>query len=162
MDRHNSQRGWFAAELLEHMRKDPDIFLITGDLGYGMFDKIRDEFPTRFINVGASEQAGMGIAVGLALKGKKPFFYTITSFLLRAAETISLYLSHEQVPVRLVGGGRDDDYKHDGFSHDATQAQKFLHDMNLTEYYPNEKESIPDMVQAMISTNEPAFISLRR
>lgn len=159
---HDSQRGFFGFSLYKAMAENPNIWLVTGDLGYALFDKIREDFPGRFLNVGAAEQAGVGICVGLALKGKIPFFYTISSFLLRAAEPISLYLSHEQIAVHLVGSGRDDDYKHDGFSHDATQAQKFIHDLAITEYYPQDKESIPHMVDAMIKNEKPSFISLKR
>jgi len=161
---HPSQRGWFSEELYKQMKENPDIFLLTGDLGFGQFDKIRDDFPNRFINCGASEQAMMGIAVGLALKGKIPFVYSITTFLLwRAAETIRLYLNHEQIPVRLVGGGRDKDYSHDGFSHDASDAEFILKLFpNITTLWPNEKEEVPDLVKKMVKENKPWFISLKR
>jgi transketolase len=155
-------RRTFADELFKSMEKDPDIWVVSIDLGYKMWDQIRDTFPDRFINTGAAEQSALDIAVGLALKGKKPFVYTITSFYLRAAETISLYISHEQIPVRLIGAGRDDDYKHDGYSHNGTQAQKFIHDMDIDEYYPENKESVPQMVKAMVENDTPSFISLRR
>lgn len=159
---HQSQRGYFAGSLFEEMKKDESIYLLTGDLGFGVWDKIASEFPNRFINCGASEQALLGIAVGLALEGKKPFVYTITSFFLRAAETISLYLDHENVAVRLVGSGRDDDYLHDGVSHFAFKAQDFLKSCNLMEYCPLEKEQIPEMVKSMVERNEASFISLKR
>lgn len=159
---HQSQRGYFAGSLLEEMRKDPKIILITADLGFGQFDKIRDEFPDRFFNVGASEQTAIGIAVGYALEGFKPFVYTITSFFLRAAETISLYLEHEKIPVRLCGGGRDDDYLHDGYSHFGYQAQKFIHSMKFVEGYPETKEQVPDIIKYMVENDVPSFISLKR
>jgi len=159
---HQSQRGYFAGALLEEMKKDPKIVLITGDLGFGQFDKIRDEFPDRFFNVGAAEQTALGVAVGFALEGYKPFVYTITSFFLRAAETISLYLEYENIPVRLVGGGRDDDYKHDGYSHNGTGAQKFIHSMNFTENYPETKEQVPEITKYMVEHEEPSFLSLKR
>lgn len=161
-DWHQSQRGFFAGALYEEMKKDDSIYLLTGDLGYKMFDRIKKDFPKRFINCGASEQAMLGLAVGLALEGKKPFVYTITSFFLRAAETISLYLDHENIPVRLVGAGRDDDYKDDGFSHYAMEAQKFINLAGLMEFFPKDKESVPDMVNKMVKLDNPSFISLRR
>lgn len=160
---HKSQRGYFAGALLEEMKKDPDIFLVTGDLGYGMLDKIKSEFPDRFINVGAAEQTLIGVAIGLAQEGKKPFAYTITSFFLRAAESLSLYVGHERANVKLVGGGRDDDYKHDGFSHDATKAQEFIDTIpGVMKLYPQVKEDVPAMVKTMVNSNYPSFISLRR
>lgn len=144
------------------MEKDESIFLLVGDLGFGMWDKIKEKFPNRFINCGASEQAMMGIAVGLAQENKKPFVYTITSFFLRCAETISLYLDHENIPVRLVGSGRDDDYKHDGVSHYCYKAQDFIKSAHLMEYYPETKEQIPDLVKSMVEREEASFISLKR
>ena len=155
-------RRTFFEELHKAMGNDPDIWALTGDLGWGGFDKIREDFPKRFVNCGASEQAMLDIAVGLALKGKKPFVYTITSFYLRAAETISLYLSHEQIPVFLVGSGRGQDYKHDGFSHDATVAQQFLKDMDITTFYPKEKEKVPETLEMILRMNKPCFLSLKR
>jgi len=65
---HNSQRGYFAGLLYNTMIDDPDIWLIVGDLGFGMFDRIKEDFPERYINVGAAEFAGVGICVGLALE----------------------------------------------------------------------------------------------
>lgn len=161
-DWHQSQRGYFAGALYDQMKENRDIYLLVGDLGFGMFDKIRDDFPDRFINCGASEQAMVGIAVGLALKGKKPFCYTITSFFMRAAETITLYLGNEQIGVRLVGSGRNGDYKHDGESHHARHIQKFFRNTDLVEYCPIAKENIPEMVKNMVENDVPAFISLRR
>ena len=160
---HNSQRGYFAGQLYEEMKKDKDIYVLTGDLGYGMFDKIRDEFPNRFINCGASEQAMVGIAVGLAQEYKKPFVYTITSFFLRAAETISLYLANEQCPVVLVGGGRDDDYKDDGVSHYGYEAQRFIKGLGvIATLYPASLKEAKETVTEALEDNGPVFISLKR
>jgi len=159
---HESQRGYFAGALYDEMEKDDSIYLLTGDLGYKMFDKIAEKFPDRFINCGASEQAMLGIAVGLAMEGKKPFAYTITSFFLRAAETISLYLDHENIQVRLVGSGRDADYAHDGISHDCTKAQKFIESAQLMTYYPIDKDQIPKLVARMVEMEEACFLSLKR
>jgi transketolase len=73
MIRHDSQRGWFAFELYRQMRVNKNIWLLTGDLGYKLFDPIRDAYPNRFINTGAAEQSLVGLGVGLAMEGKIPF-----------------------------------------------------------------------------------------
>ena len=52
------------------MLNNQDIVLVTGDLGYGLWDDIRRDFPTRFHNVGSAEQLMMGVAVGMAMEGK--------------------------------------------------------------------------------------------
>ena len=159
---HPSIRGQFAYELHKQMRANSNIWVVTADLGFGMFDKIRDEFPERFINTGAAEETALGIAVGLALEGKVPFVYTITSFYLRAAETIALYLHNEQIPVKLIGSGKDDDYKHDGPSHNGTLAQAYIGSLNIVSIYPETKEEISDVVNKMIANGKPSFVCLKR
>jgi transketolase len=162
--KHDSIRGWFAAALHEEMSKDDRIWLLTGDLGYGMLDQIRDDYPDRFVNVGASEQLLIGAGIGLALEGKIPFCYSITTFLLyRPFEWIRNYIQHEGVPVRLVGSGFGDDYKHDGITHQPHELEDVL-DLfpAITSYTPPNKEIVPAVVRGMVSMNRPSFICLRR
>ncbi len=47
----------FAELLFQEMAINKDIYLITGDLGYGLWDKIKDTYSDRFYNVGSSEMA---------------------------------------------------------------------------------------------------------
>lgn len=164
MNRHESQRGYFAYALHEQMAKDSKIWLITGDLGYGMLDGIREDYPDRFLNVGAAEQTMLGVAAGLALMGDKPFVYSITPFLLyRGYETIRNYIDHEQIPVRLVGSGRGRDYEHDGFSHWAEDDREMIcNSENICGIWPQDKETIPDIVEMMVRDNRPWYLNLRR
>lgn len=157
-------RRIFVDELYKWMEKDKDIWVITCDLGYKLWDQIRKDFPERFINVGVAEQVGMGIAIGLALEGKKPFIYSATTFLLyRPFETIRNYINNEKIPVRLVGSGRDKDYLHDGYSHWADDAGQILACFgNIESLWPDTKEEISELVEAMVIKNRPWFISLRR
>ena len=161
---HNSIRGWFAGALFEQMKTNKDIVVIVGDLGYLMFDKIREAYPNRFFNVGAAESAGMGIAVGMAYQGKIPFVYSITPFLIaRPYEWLKNYVNHENLPIKLIGSGRDKDYEIDGFTHDATGIKELLDTLpKIVQLWPEEKEDIPDMVKEMITNKKPSFVSLRR
>jgi len=157
-------RRLFADELKKQMVYDADIIVITFDLGYKLWDQIRDEYPTRFYNVGAAESAGMDIAMGLALSGKKPFVYSITNFLLyRPFETLRTYINYEKIPVRLVASGRDEDYEIDGISHHSKDAKQILDCLpNIIQYWPDGKKGIPNLVKKMVEINSPQFISLRK
>jgi transketolase len=161
---HQSQRGYFAGELFKQMEKNKDIWLITADLGYGMFDNIQSTFPDRFINTGAAEQTAIGISIGLAMEGKIPFVYSITPFLIyRPFEWIRNYLNAEKWPVKLVGSGRDKDYEIDGLTHDASGVEKVLDTLpNILQYWPKDKEEVPYLVEELIENRMPSFISLRR
>jgi len=161
---HQSQRGYFAGSLYNEMSRNPNIWLITADLGYGMLDKIRDNFPDRFLNTGAAEQSAMGIAVGLAMSGQIPFVYSITSFLLyRPFETIRNYLNYERIPVKLIGSGRDQDYEIDGMSHWANEDREVMKIFNNIESrWPKNPQEIPDIVKEMITSDKPWYLNLER
>jgi transketolase len=73
-------RNTFAAELLKAARNDSTILLISGDLGFGVFDEFRSELPEQFINSGVAEQSMMSMAAGLASQGFRPFVYSIANF----------------------------------------------------------------------------------
>ena len=63
-------RRHFGELLHQEMSRDQNIIVLTGDLGYGLWDKIRIDYPTRFYNVGSSEQLMIGMAVGAS---KRPW-----------------------------------------------------------------------------------------
>ena len=65
-------RRLFSKLLHAEMSKNDNIVLLTGDLGYGLWDNIRSDFESRFFNVGSAEQLLLGTAVGLAMDGKIP------------------------------------------------------------------------------------------
>jgi len=163
-DRHPSMRGWFAYELYKHMAKNPKIWLVVGDLGYKVFDRIRQDFPKRFLNCGAAEQAMMGIGVGLALEGKIPIVYSMSSFVLyRPFETIRNYIDYERIPVKLVGSGRNKDYLDHALCHWAQEDKQIMKIFkNIHAKWPNKVEEIPNLVTDMIESKSPWYINLRR
>jgi transketolase len=73
-------RDAFIRTLLEEAKKDENIILITGDLGFGVLDMFQRELPKQFINSGVNEQAMMGMAAGIASTGKRVFVYCIGNF----------------------------------------------------------------------------------
>ena len=66
-------RNIFNSILLDEAKKNPNIFFLTADLGYNAFEKFQSTFKDRFINCGVAENNMIGMATGLALKGKKVF-----------------------------------------------------------------------------------------
>lgn len=153
-----------AKLLLNEMKSNPDIYLITGDLGYGLWDEIRDTFPNRFFNVGSSEMAMMGMAIGLAMDGKIPFVYSITPFAIyRPFEMIRNYINHESIPVKILGGGRDDEYGYLGFSHWASEDLTALSIFeNLKLFKPHTQDELENAFNFAINNNSPVYINLKK
>lgn len=146
------------------MIEDPTINVFLGDLGFGLFDKIRARFPDRCINVGASEQLMIGAATGMTLQGKKVVCYSITPFLIyRPFEQIRNFLHIEQIPVKLVGSGRNDDYKKAGFTHFSFEAEPILKILeNIDSYFPNTTDDLQKIYKEFIFSTKPAFLSLKK
>lgn len=146
------------------MKHNENIWVLVGDLGYKMWDKVRDDYPNRWLNTGAAETALVDIAIGLAMEGKTPVVYTATPFLLyRPYESIRNYINHENISVKLVGGARDKDYHNEGFSHWSEDASYVLGAFdNIWQYWPQTEKEIPEMVKEMLLSPYPIFISLRR
>lgn len=157
-------RKQFAKYLLSEMYVNPNIYLITGDLGYGLWDDIRDEFPNRFYNVGSSEMVMMGSAIGLAMDGKIPFVYSITPFAIyRPFEMIRNYLNHEKIPVNIIGGGRDMDYGYLGFSHWAVEDMHVMSLFgNIKSFKPNTEEELRDAFRFSVDIEFPTYINLKK
>jgi transketolase len=164
MKNNKSMRALFAEVLHKEMKNNKNIYVLTSDLGYGMWDKIRKDFPERFINTGASEQSLIGISVGLSLSGKIPIAYSITSFLLfRPFETIRNYIDYEKIPVKLIGSGRNKDYIKDGISHWSEEDKKVMKIFkNINSYWPKKNSEIPKLINKMLKSDQPFYINLKR
>lgn len=157
-------RRQFTDLLFKAMSTNNDIYLITGDLGYGLFDKIRETYPERFYNVGSSEMIAMGIAIGLAMEGKIPYVYSITPFVLyRPFEMIRNYVDHERIPVNIIGGGRNEDYGYLGFSHWATDDKRIMDSFdNIKVYHPETTDELTDCFELSVTGKVPTYINLKK
>ena len=115
-------REHFIQRLGELVLQDPDILLITGDLGFGVFNDFRENYPANFINVGVAEQQMTGLATGLALEGKTTFTYSIANFAtLRCLEQIRNDAAYHGANVNVVCIGGGFSYGALGISHHATE-----------------------------------------
>jgi len=157
-------RKSFSQRLHKEMSKNKDIFLLTGDLGYGLWDKIKIDYPHRFYNVGSSEQLLIGMSSGLAMAGKRPFVYSITPFLLyRPFEFIRNYVNHESLPVKLIGGGRNRDYGYLGFSHWAEEDKRIMSNFeNIKTIHPLNLEEMDKNFHFLVDYKTPVYMNLIR
>ena len=155
-------RKEFAEFLHGEMSYNENIVLITGDLGYGLWDRIKIDYSDRFYNVMSSEQLMVGTAVGLAMEGLIPLVYSITPFVLyRPFELLRNYLDHENIPVKLVGGGRDKDYGYLGFSHWAEEDKKVLSTLENIQLYKPKKVS-DKIYKEFLYNEKPSYLNLKR
>ena len=157
-------RRTFVKYLESRIEQDPSIILITADLGYGLFDSLKEKYPNNYINWGAAEQLMMGLCIGAAYEGKKPVAYSITPFLLyRPFELIRNYVNKETLNIKLVGSGRDKDYSHDGFSHWAEDDKSIIPNSfpDIDCYWP-EMNNIIETLDRVFDCDRPCYVNLKR
>lgn len=132
-------RNAFADAVYDLARDDPRICVVVADISpAGSMERFRDEFPDRFINVGVAEQAMVGIAAGLAMRGMRPFCYTIAPFaLFRPFEFIRCDLAYQNLPVTVVGMGAGLSYSSLGPTHHA------IEDVAIALACPNLAVAVP-------------------
>ena len=153
-------RKSFGSEICKLAKKDKKVYLLTGDIGYGIFDEFRSKFPKRFINLGICEQSLIGFASGMALEGLKPWVYTITPFLIeRPFEQIKLDIDQQKANVKLVGYA---DYPNLGPTHKEIDAKKLMKLFkNIKSYFPRSAKETIKYTNKIYKTNSPCFLSLK-
>jgi transketolase len=116
-------RNTFSETLYECAKADPRIYIVVADISpAGSMGRFQQEYPERFINVGVAEQVMIGMAAGLALKGCRPFAYTIATFsLYRPFEMVRNDLGYQNLPVTVVGMGAGVIYSTLGGTHHSME-----------------------------------------
>ena len=116
-------RNAFAETLYPIAKADPRIYVVAADISpAGPMARFAADSPDRFINVGVAEQVMIGICGGLALKGMRPFAYTIATFALyRPFEFVRDDLCYQNLPVTVVGMGSGVVYSQLGGTHNAQE-----------------------------------------
>lgn len=125
-------RKELAAYLKEVLKENSRNVFLTADLGYGVFDELRSNFPKQYYNVGIAEAGMISIAAGLSAEGFTPYVYSIASFLMpKTYEQVRILSIHNQNKIILVGAGGGFTYSMSGPSHHA------LDDLSLALLLPN-------------------------
>ncbi len=150
----------FGVQLAEEMEKDKSIYVLVPDIGFSVFDTIKEKFPNRIINTGIAEQATIGMSSGMAMEGFKPVVYTITPFLLeRPFEQIKLNIMQQKQNVKLVSYG---DYPDLGPTHVTSNLSLLCEALKIPLLEPKSVEETIQMTKDMFKHNKPIFMYLSK
>ena len=152
-----------AIQTLEKLAvTDRNIFLLTADLGFKIFDRFRSSYPDRFLNIGVAEANMVGIAAGLALSGRNVYCYSIIPFLtMRCLEQIRVDLCYHNLNVKLVGMGGGLAYGLEGMTHHAIEDVSILRSLpNMTVVAPGDSLEVEAIVNESATYRGPLYIRL--
>ncbi len=155
-------RNSFIKALLDEAEKEERIWLLTGDIGFGVLDSFAERFPGRFVNVGVAEQNMTGIAAGLAITGRIVFTYSIANFpVMRCLEQIRNDVCYHRLNVKIcaVGGGLS--YGSLGYSHHGYEDLAVMRALpNMTIVAPGDPLETALAVRALVRFPGPAYLRL--
>ncbi|MFF5296399.1 transketolase family protein [Paractinoplanes globisporus] len=155
-------RNRFFAELAAAAVANPDIVLITADIGFGAVEEFVSRCPDQFVNAGVAEQNMTGLATGMALAGARVFTYSIANFpTLRCLEQIrnDVAYHHADVTVVAVGGGLA--YGALGMSHHATEDLAIMRSIpGLAVAAPGDAVETSAVMGELLANGGPAYLRL--
>ncbi|RKY31188.1 MAG: transketolase [Candidatus Omnitrophota bacterium] len=147
--------------LVPYFRKDQKYYLLVCDMGFGVIDTLKKEFPGRIFNCGVMEQATVGIAAGMSLSGLIPVVYSIVNFLaFRALEQVRNDVILQKLNVKFISTGVNNYFKFLGPSHCCGSDDiTIMKTINMPVYDPyNDKRSFKELVDNWINSPYAGYI----
>lgn len=158
-------RDAYGKALFELGRKREDVVVLDADLTASTKTrKFADAFPSRFFNIGVSEQDMIGTAGGLSLTGKLPFASTFAIFETgRAWEQIRQTICYSNLNVKLVATHAGLTVGEDGASHQALEDIALMRVLpNMTVIVPADGPETEQVINMIAEYYGPVYVRLGR
>lgn len=157
-------RNMFVSSLLELAGRQPNLWLLCGDLGYSVLEPFAAQFSDRFVNIGVAEQNMAGIAAGLALSGKTVFMYSIGNFsTLRCLEQIRNDVCYHNADVKVVSVGAGYAYGSQGYTHHAVEDVAILSTLpGMEVFVPCDPAETRAATFYLAQSTRPGYLRLSR
>lgn len=152
-------RNHIIDRLFHIMKQDSNVILLTGDLGYGLFDRFSIELPRQFINCGIAQQNMIGVACGLSKTGFKVYVYSISTFpTLRCLQQIRNDVIYHNCDVNIISVAGFT-YGMLGYSHYALQDISVLNSLGGIELYsPSDNIQAERVLNHSYKNSSPSYI----
>jgi len=145
-----------SSAIHQAMKVDPKVCVMTAAMCQGTkLEKVREDFPDRFFDVGICESHAVAFAAGMAKAGGKPIVNIYSTFLQRAFDHIFQEVSLQNLPViftldRAGLAGPDGPTHHGCF--DIPYLRLFP---NMTCMAPGDESDVQPMLQFCLNHRGP-------
>lgn len=145
-------------------KRDPRVVFIGSDLGPGVLEGMKKEFPERYFMEGIYEANVIGMAAGLAMDGFIPYVNTIATFITRRGfEQVALDLCLHRLPVRLIGNGGGVVYAPLGPTHLAVDDFALMRVLpNMTVMAVSDADEMRRLMEQSLDWPDPIYIRLAK
>ena len=159
-----AMRDVFLQSLYEQMKQNDKIFFLAADFGSPILDKIRADYPNRFINVGIAEQNLINVATGLALEGFIVYAYAIAPFItMRCYEQIRVNVAIlsqvRPMNINFIGVGAGVSYAMSGPTHHCLEDLSIMNTLpNMEVFSPADYITAQAYVKRTLTLKQPKYI----
>ncbi|HSR98682.1 MAG TPA: aminotransferase class III-fold pyridoxal phosphate-dependent enzyme [Kofleriaceae bacterium] len=138
---------------------DPDLVVMTAE-NRAAIRSLPAALGSRFIDVGIAEQTMIGMAAGLALRGRKPIVHALAAFLtMRAYEFIRTDIGIARLPVKLVGGVPGFLSEANGPTHQAIEDIAIMRGIpGMKVFCPADEADLAAALPTLLADPAPCYI----
>ena len=153
----------FSQALLKLAAEDERINAITAAMPEGTgLDAFRDQFPSRYFDVGIAEEHAATFAAGLAANGMRPVVALYSTFAQRCYDQILHDIALQNLPV-VFALDRAGIVGEDGPTHHGVFDLSFLREMpNVIVAAPADENELQHMLKTAFSANAPFVLRYPR
>jgi transketolase len=158
-------REGFGRALVELGEENPDVCVLVGDLSEStMTHFFAQRFPERFFQMGVAEQNMCGVAAGLAVMGKIPFYSTYGAFAAcRDLDQIRVTLCYTNLNVKIGGAHGGISVGPDGATHQAMEEFAIMRSLpNMSVVVPCDFHEAKRATKAAAAWPGPVYIRFGR
>jgi glutamate-1-semialdehyde 2,1-aminomutase len=149
----------YERALLSLAASDPDLVVMTAE-NRAAIRSLPAALGDRFLDVGVAEQTLVGMAAGLALRGRKPIVHALAAFLtMRAYEFIRTDIGIARLPVKLVGGVPGLLSEANGPTHQAIEDIAIMRGIpGMKVFCPLDDRDLAAALPALLADPAPCYI----
>lgn len=154
-------RRQFATTLVE-LGEDEKLVVLIGDISHYLLKDFETKYNSRFYNMGIAEQAMIGTAVGLAMKGFYPVVHSIAPFVVeRCFEQIKNDVCYQKQGINIVSVGSAFDYAGLGCTHHSYNDIGLMRALpNMQVIYPASPHEFDILFKETYKNGKPTYFRL--
>ena len=149
----------YSETLLQLAQADPRLVVMTAENRAAIRD-LPDVLDARFVDVGICEQTMVGMAAGLALRGRTPVCHALAAFLtMRAFEFVRTDVGIGRLPVKLVGGVAGFLSEANGPTHQAVEDVALMRGVpGMQVFCPADEADLVTGLPYILASEHPVYI----
>ena len=145
--------------LAQLAERDPALVVMTAE-NRAAIRGLPPRLGPRFIDVGIAEQTLVGMAAGLALRGRRPVAHALATFLVfRAYEFVRDDLAIPGLPVKLIGGVPGFLSDANGPTHQAIEDIALMRGLpNMQVFTPASEAELVAGMKVLMDVERPCYV----